>query len=137
MTRVELNGRRITYGIASSMHRLRQRLPAIKLVRWQIHHQLSQSVEAEIRQKKEQEREKELAEIRADFQGKKRYGESKFQPGDRVVCLIEGWPYTGTIGQVERALNTKTVYVRFPDGYVTIQGDDKFALQSDGSDDAV
>jgi translation initiation factor IF-1 len=92
-------------------------------------------VEAEIRQKKEQERQKELAEIRADVHGKKRYGESKFQPGDRVVCLIESWPYTGEIGQVERALNTKTVYVRFSDGYVTIQGDDKFALQPDGSDD--
>ncbi len=93
-------------------------------------------ISAEIRQKKEQERQKELEEIRADFQGKKRYGESKFQPGDRVVCLIEGWPYTDQIGQVERAFNTKTVYVRFPDGYVTIQGDDKFALQPDGSNDA-
>lgn len=92
-------------------------------------------ISAEIRQKKEQERQKELEEIRADFQDKKRYGESKFQPGDRVVCLIEGWPYTDQIGQVERALNTKTVYVRFCDGYVTIQGDDKFALQPDGSDD--
>ncbi|MCT7957171.1 hypothetical protein [Laspinema palackyanum] len=50
-------------------------------------------------------------------------------------CL-EGWPYTGQIGQVERALNTKTVYVRFSDGYVTIQGDNKFELQPDGSDDA-
>lgn len=97
-------------------------------------------ISAENRQKEEQERQKKLAEIsaeiRADVHGKKRYGESKFQPGDRVICLIEGWPYTGQIGQVERALNTKTVYVRFPDGYVTIQGDDKFALQPDGSDDA-
>ncbi len=61
-----------------------------------------------------------------DKGGKKQYGESRFSPQDRVICLIEGWKYTNQIGIVERAINSKFVVVRFDDGYLTIQSDRKF-----------
>lgn len=63
-----------------------------------------------------------------DAHGKQQYGESQFYPGERVICLIENWKYAEQIGIVERAVNSKFVAVRFDDGYLTIQGDDKLRL---------
>jgi hypothetical protein len=53
---------------------------------------------------------------------------SQFQPGQRVQCLITGWPHTGAIGTVERAVTKYFVEVRFDNGYRTIQSDSAFKL---------
>ncbi len=53
---------------------------------------------------------------------------SKFQPGQRVKCVIPNWPYTGAIGTVERAVTQYFVIVQFEDGYRTIQADSAFGL---------
>ncbi|HEY9626475.1 MAG TPA: hypothetical protein V6C84_04170 [Coleofasciculaceae cyanobacterium] len=53
---------------------------------------------------------------------------SQFQPGQRVQCIITGWPYTGKIGTVERAVTKYFVMVVFEDGYRTIQSDSAFQL---------
>lgn len=53
---------------------------------------------------------------------------SQFQPGQRVQCIITGWPYAGKIGTVERAVTKYFVMVAFEDGYRTIQSDSAFEL---------
>ncbi|MBD2326015.1 hypothetical protein [Alkalinema sp. FACHB-956] len=53
---------------------------------------------------------------------------SQFQPGQRVQCLITGWPHTGAFGTVERAVTKYFVVVRFDNGYRTIQSDSAFKL---------
>lgn len=53
---------------------------------------------------------------------------STFQSGQRVQCIVTGWPYTGAIGTVERAVTKYFVTVVFEDGYRTIQSDSAFTL---------
>jgi hypothetical protein len=53
---------------------------------------------------------------------------SRFQPGQRVQCLITGWPHTGAIGTVENAVTKYFVEIRFDNGYRTIQSDSAFKL---------
>ena len=65
-----------------------------------------------------------------DYHGQQQYGESQFHTGQNVICLIENWKYAGQIGIIKRAVNSKFVVVQFDDGYLTIQGDDKFRLVS-------
>lgn len=53
---------------------------------------------------------------------------SQFQSGQRVQCIITGWPYAGKIGTVESAVTKYFVTVVFEDGYRTIQTDFDFKL---------
>ncbi|MEG4406300.1 hypothetical protein [Microcoleus sp. MON2_D5] len=63
-----------------------------------------------------------------DRHGKQQYGDSQFHTGQNVICLIKNWKYAGQKGIIKRAVNSKFVVVQFDDGYLTIQGDDKFRL---------
>jgi hypothetical protein len=93
-------------------------------------HKLGITVE-ELRQLKQSASSAHQARI-LDRHGKQQYGESQFHTGQKVICLIENWKYAGQIGIIKRAVNSKFVVVQFDDGYLTIQGDDKFRLASNG-----
>jgi hypothetical protein len=56
---------------------------------------------------------------------------SQFQPGQRVQCVIPGWPHTGAIGTVKRAVTKYFVTVLFDNGYGTTQSDSAFKLLSE------
>jgi hypothetical protein len=62
----------------------------------------------------------------ADYQGIKQYGKSKFRSGQRVTCSIPGLTFSGQIGIVKRAINSKFVEVQFDSGITTIQSDNRF-----------
>jgi hypothetical protein len=55
---------------------------------------------------------------------------SQFQPGQRVQCIVTGWPHTGAIGTVKCAVTKYFVEVVFDNGYRTIQSDSAFKLLS-------
>jgi len=61
-----------------------------------------------------------------DREARRNPGDSRFQAGQKVRCLIAGWQYFGEVGTVEDALNKNFVRVTFADGYTTIQSDHSF-----------